>query len=161
MPVIPDLRRFLNVDASEVKFKNVSIPQSWKMPENIRVVVQRVDHIHDSVISLYEHALSLLKSASDFVKLVNRRDDFLFRLDEDTETSSPYLKQIASLDDVLRLAVRTGAITSWNAECFAARQELDKATSAFASLATEAEFLRLVYPWCPLDSLNRIDLENW
>lgn len=161
MLVIPDLRRFDPVDDSYVMFKGIPIARGWQIPENIWAVVQRVERIQDAAISLCDHALDLLKSASDYVKLVNRHDDFLFRRGEIVEDSSPNARPPRSINKALCLTLRTKAVIDWNNQYFAARRQLDKSISAFASLVTSAEFLQNAYQWCPPGSRNRSDLDEW
>ena len=158
---MPDLRRFDPVDDSDTMFKGISIPQGWDIPENVWVVVQRVDRIQEAAIALYERAPALLQSASDYVKLVNRRDDFLFSRDEMPEESDPSFRRASTINDVLSLSLKPNVIINWNAQYFAARHRLEATTAALAFLVTDASFLQNAQLWCPPGSLNRIDLEEW
>lgn len=160
MPVIPDLRRFDPVDDAHVWFKGCMIPKGWEMPENVWAVVQRMDRVQDAATALYDCALMLLRSASHYVRLINRRDDFLFRRDDNPRISA-YSRPPQTINDVLCLTLKTSAVTDWNYQYFAARRDLNECIAAFESLIADAEFLRLAYPWFPVGSINRIDLDKW
>lgn len=62
---------------------------------------------------------------------------------------------------MLSLCLRTGAVTNWNADYFAARKALEDSIAAFTRLATDSDFLQNAYQWCPMGSMNRANLEEW